>query len=165
MSVVLSCQSSLILCDPMDHSSTDSSVHGIHQARILKWVTILSSRGSPQPRDKPMSLASPALAGELSSATWEALKHLLNGILTSPLPAFAFFIWARSQFCEDPPILFTGGSRAITWLTVDFQYAFVEWRKESMKSQVLGDRVSTTIYGRAKPILLPPQGLWTHTFE
>ena len=40
-----------------------SSVHGILQARILEWVAISSSRGSSQPRDRPASHASPALAG------------------------------------------------------------------------------------------------------
>ena len=39
------------LCDPMDGSPPDSSVHGILQARILEWVAMPSSRGSFQPRD------------------------------------------------------------------------------------------------------------------
>ena len=39
------------LCDPMNCSTADSSVHGILQARILEWVAISSSRGSSQPRD------------------------------------------------------------------------------------------------------------------
>ena len=30
-----------ILCDPMDCSPPGSSVHGILQARILKWVALL----------------------------------------------------------------------------------------------------------------------------
>ena len=34
------------LCDPMDYSPPDSSVHGILQARILGWVVISFSRGS-----------------------------------------------------------------------------------------------------------------------
>ena len=38
--------------DPMDHSLPGSSVHGILQARILEWVTIPFSRGSPRPRDR-----------------------------------------------------------------------------------------------------------------
>ena len=42
----------LILCDPMDGSLTGFSVHGISQARILKWVAISFSRGSSQPRDQ-----------------------------------------------------------------------------------------------------------------
>ena len=38
-------QSCLILCDPMNCSPPGSSVHGISQARILKWVAISFSRG------------------------------------------------------------------------------------------------------------------------
>jgi len=40
-------QSYLILCDPMD-----STVHGILQARILKWVAFPFFRGSSQPMDQ-----------------------------------------------------------------------------------------------------------------
>ena len=39
------------LCDPMDCSPPGFSVHGIFQARVLKWVTISFSKGSSQPRD------------------------------------------------------------------------------------------------------------------
>ena len=39
-------QSCLTLCDPMDYT-----VHGILQARILKWVVFPFSKGSSQPRD------------------------------------------------------------------------------------------------------------------
>ena len=45
-------QSCLILCDPMDCSQSDSSVHGILQVRIMEWVVISFSRGSSQPRDQ-----------------------------------------------------------------------------------------------------------------
>ena len=45
-------QSCPTLCNPTDCSPPDSSVHGILQARILEWVTMLSSRGSSQPRDQ-----------------------------------------------------------------------------------------------------------------
>ena len=34
------------LCDPMDYSLPDSSVHGILQARILELVAMPSSKGS-----------------------------------------------------------------------------------------------------------------------
>ena len=34
------------LCNAMDHSPPDSSVHGILQARILEWVVMHSSRES-----------------------------------------------------------------------------------------------------------------------
>ena len=39
------------LCNPIDYSLPDSSVHGILQARILEWVAISFSRGCSQPRD------------------------------------------------------------------------------------------------------------------
>ena len=48
---VLVAQSCRTLCDPMDCSPPGSSVHGISQARILEWVAISCTRGSPQPRD------------------------------------------------------------------------------------------------------------------
>ena len=37
--------------DPMGCSLTDSSVHGLLQARIMEWVAISFSRGSSQARD------------------------------------------------------------------------------------------------------------------
>ena len=40
-----------ILCDPVDCSPPDSSVHGILQSRILQWVAMPSSRESSCPRD------------------------------------------------------------------------------------------------------------------
>ena len=46
-----SLQPCLTLCHSMDHSPSDSSVHGILQARILEWVDMPSSRESSQPRD------------------------------------------------------------------------------------------------------------------
>ena len=50
-------------CDLMDCSPVGSSVHGIFQARILKWVGILTPRDLPSSGTEPESLASPALAG------------------------------------------------------------------------------------------------------
>ena len=45
---MLSFQSCLTLCDPMDRSLPGSSVHGILQARILEWVLqgLLQTQGS-----------------------------------------------------------------------------------------------------------------------
>ena len=42
-------KSCLTLCDPMDCSPPGSSVHGISQARILKWIAISFSRASSWP--------------------------------------------------------------------------------------------------------------------
>ena len=45
-------QPCLTLCDPIDWSLAGSSVHGVHQARILECIAIPFSRGSSQPRDQ-----------------------------------------------------------------------------------------------------------------
>ena len=50
MYVCSAAQLCLILCDPTVCNLPGSSVHGISQARILEWVAMPSSRGSPQPR-------------------------------------------------------------------------------------------------------------------
>ena len=42
-------QSCLTLCDPMDCSLPGSSVHGILQTRILKWIALPSSGDLPDP--------------------------------------------------------------------------------------------------------------------
>ena len=44
-------QSYLTLCDPVNYNLSGSSVLGILQARMLKWVAIPFFRGSSQPRD------------------------------------------------------------------------------------------------------------------
>ena len=36
-------QSCLTLCDPMDHNLPGSPVHGIFQARVLKWIAVAFS--------------------------------------------------------------------------------------------------------------------------
>ena len=48
---MLVAQSCPTVCDSMHCSPPDSSVHRIHQARILQWVAIPFSRGSSWPRD------------------------------------------------------------------------------------------------------------------
>ena len=92
---MLVAQSCLTLCNPMDCSVPDSSIHGILQARILKWVTIRFSRGSSQPRDwTQLSL----IAGRFFTvwATREAPKwyrHLQNVYSTFS----AFTIWISNH--------------------------------------------------------------------
>ena len=54
-SCVLFAHSYLGLCNTIDWSPPGSSVHGILQARILKWVDSSFSRGFSQPRIKPRS--------------------------------------------------------------------------------------------------------------
>ena len=58
-----SLQSCLTLCNRMNRSPLGSSVHGILQARILKWLPFSSPRDLPEPGIKPEFLVSPALVG------------------------------------------------------------------------------------------------------
>ena len=55
---VPACSVSPLDCKPTDYSQPGSSVHGLFQARILKWVAISYSRGSSQTRDRSTSLVS-----------------------------------------------------------------------------------------------------------
>ena len=42
----------LTLCDPVDCSAPDFSVHGISHAKILEWVAISFSKASSQTSDR-----------------------------------------------------------------------------------------------------------------
>ena len=61
----------------MDCSLEGSSVHGILQARILKWVAISSSKGSSQPKDwTHVSYVSCTGRGLFTtSATWKPHRY------------------------------------------------------------------------------------------
>ena len=59
-------------CNPMGCNPPGSSVHGIFQARILKWVAMSISRGSSQPRAQtPIFCIGRQIL--YHCATWEAL--------------------------------------------------------------------------------------------
>ena len=66
-------QSCPTLCNPMDCGPPGSSVRGLLQARMLEWVAISFSRGSPWPRDWT---GSPALQADalLSEPPGKPLK-------------------------------------------------------------------------------------------
>ena len=105
----------LTLCHPMDCSLPGFSLPGIFQARILEWVAISSSRGSPQTRGQSAGSCVSYLARQLLYhwATWEAhfpnqtisSSHLLEHILplsflppSRELPSFWLFLWMVSSF-------------------------------------------------------------------
>ena len=50
---VLVAQSHLTLCNPMDCSLPDLSIHGISQARVPEWVAFLSPGDLPDPGIRP----------------------------------------------------------------------------------------------------------------
>ena len=70
--VVQSCPT---LCDPVDCSLPDSSVHGILQARILDWVAISFSGDLPNPGIKPKS---PALQADALTSEPSGKQDLLE---------------------------------------------------------------------------------------
>ena len=112
-----SSQSCLPLCDPMDCSLPDFSVHGIPQARILEWVAVSSSRGSfPQPRDQTHISCVSCIAGGFFThwATWEVYF-----ILTRSCSAWTERInkTGPMKFLPLPCHLL---SYAVCYLTIDF---------------------------------------------
>ena len=54
---VLITQSCPTLCDPLDCSSTGSSLHGIFQSWVLEWVALSFSQDLSHPVIKPRSPA------------------------------------------------------------------------------------------------------------
>ena len=92
-------QSCLTLCSPMDCSPPGSSVHGILQARILKWVAMPSSRGSSPPRDRTQ--ASRISGGFLTiwatrDMTFSPKTHPMEGCLEklSQLTQHPWLFWS-----------------------------------------------------------------------
>ena len=91
-SVTKSC---LTLCDPMDYILPGSSVHGIFQARILKWVAISLSQDLPRWRIKPMS---PALAGGFCVYTHTLKIWVIKYILwILSISRNTFLLWIYSH--------------------------------------------------------------------
>ena len=88
-------------CDPMDYSPPASSVHRISQARMLEWVAISFSRGSPQPRDRAQ--VSCTAGGFFTDwATREALLgHIYKWNITLEYEKCS--IWAFSAFDPSHP--------------------------------------------------------------
>ena len=77
-----SLQLCLTLCDPTDWSPPGSSVHGILQARIMKFPCP-PPRDLPNPGIEPAPLTSPALVGWIftTSTSWEALAQFQPPLL------------------------------------------------------------------------------------
>ena len=70
------------LHNPVDGNLPGSFVHGISQARILEWVTILFSRDLPDPGIKPGSptLQVDSLPSELPRKRLKSEQKLQKGI-------------------------------------------------------------------------------------
>ena len=100
-------QSCLTLCDAMDCSLSDSSLHGILQARTQEWVAMPSSRWSSRPRDPTRiscvsciagrSFATEPLGKPLSMQISSNKEQLLNSPLLKglffPIELFWYLFW------------------------------------------------------------------------
>ena len=96
-------QSCPTLCDPVDCSPPDSSVHGILQGRTLEWVAISFSRRSSQPRDQTQVSC---IAGRCFNlwATREAFPN-------------TFLLFLQFSFCYLPQICHTPFISVAVWPT------------------------------------------------
>ena len=113
MKITQSCQT---LCEPMDYT-----VHGILQARILEWVALPFSRGSPQPRDRTQVSR---IAGRFftSWATREAQEYwsgeVISGTWWFALVCFAFLVILIQQVknCKSLEIAATDETSVLRWV-------------------------------------------------
>ena len=78
-SVLQSCPA---LCNSMDHSPPDLSVHGTFQAKTLEWVAISFFRGSSQPRAQICISCVSCIAGRFFTAEPPG-KHIPSLLLFS----------------------------------------------------------------------------------
>ena len=95
-------QSCPALCDPMDCSPRDSSVHGILQARILEWVPCPPPGHLSYSGIQPKSLMFLALPGGffITSATWEPhMNPIVADQLVSCVQIFVTPWIAACQAC------------------------------------------------------------------
>ena len=92
MCLCLVTESCLTLCHPMDCSPSGSSVHGIFQARILKWVAISSSRGFSWPRNQTCISC---IAGWFFTAESPGKPNLYQLFYKYELLNLEIFIWIR----------------------------------------------------------------------
>ena len=97
-------QSCSTFCDPMDHSTPGSSVHGILQARMLEWVAMPFSRGSSWLRDwSQVSHTAGRFFTVWAIIHWHGEKNFFSLFIQHivELPSFLnFFVSCCSSYLE-----------------------------------------------------------------
>ena len=84
-------------CDLVDYSPLGSSVHGIFQARILKWVAISFSRSASQPRDQTHTFCASCIDRQFlhhGATTWLICVYSLP-ISMYMLPFWENLLWTH----------------------------------------------------------------------
>ena len=98
LSESVNCSVLLTLCNPMDFSPPGSFVHGIFQARILKWDAISFSRESSWPRDWTWVSC---MAGRFFFTVWATLPSKATSLEYNQVEDFAFSMYLG----KTPPLL------------------------------------------------------------
>ena len=130
------------LCDPMDCSPLGSSVHGILQARILKWGAIPLSRGSSWPRDQttsfsPFSILTPLIIWKLPIAHNHVVRiicpqqHCLSEIIHPGLKCLRK-LWPVGSLSRNLECDLSNWS--LEW-RLDFRLREKGWEKQSWKDR------------------------------
>ena len=103
-------------------------IHGIFQARMLKWVAISYSSGSPQPRDRTWSLTSSALSGGLSVGFFPL--HYLGSSLAAAAKSLQSCLTLCDPIDGSPPGSPVPGilqARTLEWVAISFSNA-CKWK-------------------------------------
>ena len=103
------------LCDPVDYSPPASSVCGILQARILEWVSMLSSRGSSWPRDWT------CVSYVSCTGTWVLYHVWFAGKSLQSCPTLCDSIEGSPPCFPVPGIL---QARILEWVAISFSKAW-----------------------------------------
>ena len=125
-------QSCPTLCDLMDCSPLGSSVHGILQARILKWVAIPFSRGSSRPRNWTQVSC---IAGRFFTnwATRESESEVAQSCPTVCDPMDCSLLW-------DSSIHGIFQARVLEWVAISFCRGSSWPRDRTWVSRIVGRR-------------------------
>ena len=115
-------QSSPTLCDPMDCSLLGSSVHGILQARILEWIAMPSSRGSPWPRGQTHIFCVSCIAGGFFTAEAPAAIAAAKLLQSCPTPCDP-----RNGSPPGSPVPGILQARTVEWVAISFSNAW-KWK-------------------------------------
>ena len=115
---------------PYDWSPPGSSVHGVSQARILKWVAISFSRGSSPPRDWT-HVSCIDLRIPYHWATWEALSFLYHRFMVVKqwLGSFGGRLILTLIFKSTTCCSFPLSTAAFLWIDSCFTIVPVVWFK------------------------------------
>ena len=110
--LLMVCQVASVLSDSLwtrNCNLLGFSVHGILQARTLRWVAMASSRDLPDPGIKPTSPVSPALADGFftASATWEAHGKREQNVKPDKISNTSEWFCALSGMTDDQWLSFT----------------------------------------------------------